>query len=57
MKMGELQDDIRFREHTIKALEEEKQKIQSGINDMIQELEAKGKEVLKVRSEANRQMK
>ena len=57
MKMTELQDDVRYREQTIKTLEEEMKSLQAGVSNMTHELEAKGKEVLKIRSEANKQIK
>ena len=57
MKVSELEEDIRFREQTIRTLEEEMKALQSGVTNMAQELEAKGKEVLRVRSDARKAMK
>ena len=41
------------RNEAIQELDGEIEKLQSGINELSHELEAKGKEILKIRSESN----
>jgi hypothetical protein len=53
MKSSELEERIHHKETSIRTLEGEIQKLQKGVHDMARELEAKGKEVLIIRSEAN----
>ena len=53
MRSSELEDSIRHREETIRHLEGEIRTLQSGVDDMSRELEMKGKEILRIRSEAN----
>ena len=48
-----MKDDIRHREQTLKSLEAEIGKLQQGLNEMGRELDEKGKEILRIRSEAN----
>ena len=57
MRMSELQEDIRHREMTIRNCEDQISQLQSGVNDMSKELEMKGKEILRIRSEANQAAK
>ena len=57
MQSSELEDTIRQREEMIRLLEEEVRKLQQGVNDMSSELKAKGKEVLKIRSEVTKASK
>ena len=57
MKISDLQEEMRHREVTIRNLEAEIRKLQSGVGDMSRELEMKGKEVLRIRSEANQAAK
>ena len=57
MRMSEMKEDMRHREMTIRNLEEQTNQLQAGINDMSKELEMKGKEILRIRSEANQAAK
>ena len=57
MKNSELEEDIRHRQAAIATLEEDVKRLQDGINQMAHELEVKGKEILNVRSEANRTLR
>ena len=57
MKETDLQEVIRQREEMIRMLEEEVRKLQQGVNDMSVELKTKGKEILKIRSEATKKSK
>ena len=57
MKLAELEEEMRHRQATILRLEEEVSELQRGVNDMSRELEAKGKEILSIRSEANKTLK
>ncbi len=57
MRSSELEEEIRHRQSAITRLEEEIARLQSGIDSMSHELEAKGKEVLNIRSEANRTLR
>ncbi|ELU13817.1 hypothetical protein CAPTEDRAFT_107275 [Capitella teleta] len=53
MVTSELEECVRHRDQTISHLETELQNLQKGIDEMSRELEAKGKDVLRIRSEAN----
>ena len=57
MKNSELEEEIRLRQAAIATLEEDVKRLQDGINQMAHELEVKGKEILNVRSEANRTLR
>ena len=57
MQNAELEENIRHRQKAIDTLEEDVKKLQSGVDQMACELEAKGKEILNVRSEANRTLR
>ena len=57
MRMSEMKEDMRHREMTIRNLEDQTNQLQAGINDMSKELEMKGKEILRIRSEANQAAK
>lgn len=57
MKNAELEEDIRHRQEAIATLEEDVKRLQEGVNQMAHELEAKGKEILNIRSEANRTLR
>ncbi len=53
MRVTDLEDDLRSRDVTIQGLREEIRKTQQGIADMSHELDSKGKEILRIRREAN----
>lgn len=57
MKVEDLQSEIGHRERHINNLKEEIHGLKENIEKLIRELEAKGKEILKVRSDANLQIK
>ena len=57
MKNSDLEEDIRHRQAAIARLEDDVKRLQDGINQMAHELEAKGKEILNIRSEANRTLR
>jgi predicted nucleic acid-binding Zn-ribbon protein len=57
MKIEELQCEIGHRERHIKNLKDEIHDLKNNIERLLRELEAKGKEILKVRSDANLQIK
>ena len=57
MQNAELEENIRHRQQAIDTLEEDVKKVQSGVDQMAHELEAKGKEILNIRSEANRTLR
>lgn len=57
MKVEELQSEIGHRERHINNLKDEIHDLKENIERLLRELEAKGKEVLKVRSDANLQIK
>ncbi|XP_074643406.1 protein FAM184A-like [Tubulanus polymorphus] len=57
LQVDELQDDIRHREKHISTLETELNKLQLDIDELAKELDHKGKEILKVRSDANQQIR
>ena len=53
MKLSELEEEVRHREITLRNFEEEIRNLRTGISDMSKELDMKGKEILRIRSEAN----
>ncbi|CAH1783825.1 unnamed protein product [Owenia fusiformis] len=57
MKSEELQQEIRHRERHITSLEGDVNSLQIGLDKMSHELDAKGKEILQIRSEANHQLR
>lgn len=57
MKYSELEEDMRHRDISIRTLNDEIRDLKSGVAQMSSELEAKGKEVLRIRSEANQKLK
>ena len=57
MQNAELEENIRHRQQAIDTLEEDVKRLQSGVDQMAHELEAKGKEILNIRSEANRTLR
>ncbi|XP_064630713.1 protein FAM184A-like [Lineus longissimus] len=57
LQVQELQEDIRHRDRHIKNLEDEIAKLQAAIEDLAKEVDSKGKEILRVRSDANQQIR
>ena len=57
MRISEIEEEMRHRERTIRNLEEQITSLQAGVDDMSKELELKGKEILRIRSEANQAAK
>ena len=53
MRLAELEEEVRHREMSVRNFEEEVRNLKLGISDMSKELDAKGKEILRIRSEAN----
>ncbi|MBN3293368.1 F184A protein, partial [Polypterus senegalus] len=56
-RIAELQNEVRHREHHIAELDKEIHSLHENISTLTKELELKGKEVLKIRSEANQQIR
>ncbi|TEA30354.1 hypothetical protein DBR06_SOUSAS17110009 [Sousa chinensis] len=56
-RITDLQDEVRHREHHISDLNKEVQHLHENINALTKELELKGKEILRIRSESNQQMR
>ncbi|XP_067558355.1 protein FAM184A isoform X4 [Pseudorca crassidens] len=56
-RITDLQDEVRHREHHISDLVKEVQHLHENINALTKELELKGKEILRIRSESNQQMR
>ncbi|XP_069462710.1 protein FAM184A isoform X2 [Ambystoma mexicanum] len=56
-QLSNLQDDLRHRDRHIAELEKEVMKQHENISALTKELEFKGKEILRIRSEANQQMR
>ncbi|XP_007454968.1 PREDICTED: protein FAM184A isoform X1 [Lipotes vexillifer] len=56
-RITDLQDEVRHREHHISDLDKEVQHLHESINALTKELELKGKEILRIRSESNQQMR
>ncbi|XP_058880493.1 protein FAM184A-like isoform X2 [Acipenser ruthenus] len=56
-RITELQEEVRHRENNITKLDEEVHSLHENISTLTKELEYKGKEVLKIRSEANQQIR
>ncbi|GAB6032917.1 Fc fragment of IgE, low affinity II, receptor for (CD23) [Chamberlinius hualienensis] len=55
--ISELKEAVIQRENSIKRLNDEMQRLQKGLSKMSQELEFHGKEILRVRNEASRQLR
>ena len=53
MKLSEMEEEIRHRETAVQSMDAEIRRLQTGISEMSHELDAKGREILKVRSEAH----
>ncbi|XP_032744380.1 protein FAM184A [Rattus rattus] len=56
-RISDLQDELRHREHHITDLDKEVQHLHENISTLTKELELKGKEILRIRSESNQQMR
>ncbi|XP_020755353.2 protein FAM184A isoform X5 [Odocoileus virginianus] len=56
-RITDLQDEVRHREHHISDLDKEVHHLHENINALTKELEFKGKEILRIRSESNQQMR
>ncbi|XP_021589466.2 protein FAM184A isoform X5 [Ictidomys tridecemlineatus] len=56
-RITDLQEELRHREHHISDLDKEVQHLHENITALTKELEFKGKEILRIRSESNQQMR
>ncbi|XP_036780956.2 protein FAM184A isoform X4 [Manis pentadactyla] len=56
-RITDLQEELRHREHRISDLDNEVQHLHENISALTKELEFKGKEILRIRSESNQQMR
>lgn len=56
-RISDLQEELRHREHHISDLDKEVQHLHENISTLTKELEHKGKEILRIRSESNQQMR
>ncbi|KAL6046116.1 hypothetical protein STEG23_023660 [Scotinomys teguina] len=56
-RISDLQEELRHREHHISDLDKEVQHLQENLSTLTKELEFKGKEILRIRSESNQQMR
>ncbi|XP_075410063.1 protein FAM184A isoform X2 [Tenrec ecaudatus] len=56
-RLTDLQEELRHREHHISDLDNEVQQLHENIKALTKELEFKGQEVLRIRSESNQQMR
>uniref|UniRef100_A0A667GD38 Family with sequence similarity 184 member A n=1 Tax=Lynx canadensis TaxID=61383 RepID=A0A667GD38_LYNCA len=56
-RITDLQEELRHREHHISDLDKEVQHLHENISALTKELEFKGKEILRIRSESNQQMR
>ncbi|XP_031202401.1 protein FAM184A isoform X2 [Mastomys coucha] len=56
-RISDLQEELRHRQHHITDLDKEVQHLHENINTLTKELEHKGKEILRIRSESNQQMR
>ncbi|XP_051853597.1 protein FAM184A isoform X7 [Antechinus flavipes] len=56
-RLSDLQEELRHREHHISELDKEIQHLHDSINALTKELEFKGKEILRIRSESNQQIR
>nr|XP_036849368.1 protein FAM184A isoform X5 [Manis javanica] len=56
-RVTNLQEELRHREHRISDLDNEVQHLHENISALTKELEFKGKEILRIRSESNQQMR
>ncbi|KAK2506169.1 hypothetical protein MC885_013403, partial [Smutsia gigantea] len=56
-RITDLQEELRHREHHISDLDREVQHLHENISALTKELDFKGKEILRIRSESNQQMR
>ncbi|XP_012971272.1 protein FAM184A isoform X3 [Mesocricetus auratus] len=56
-RISDLQEELRHRERHISDLDKEVQHLNENISTLTKELELKGKEILRIRSESNQQMR
>ncbi|XP_074166095.1 protein FAM184A isoform X4 [Sminthopsis crassicaudata] len=56
-RLSDLQEELRHREHHISELDKEIQHLHDSISALTKELEFKGKEILRIRSESNQQIR
>ncbi|CAM5132480.1 unnamed protein product [Natator depressus] len=56
-RVSDLQDELKHRDHHISELDKEVLTLHENISDLTKELEFKGKEVLRIRSESNQQLR
>uniref|UniRef100_A0A8C9DSV5 Family with sequence similarity 184 member A n=1 Tax=Prolemur simus TaxID=1328070 RepID=A0A8C9DSV5_PROSS len=56
-RITDLQEELRHREHHISDLDKEVQHLHGNISALTKELEFKGKEILRIRSESNQQIR
>lgn len=56
-RISDLQEELRHREHHISELDKEVQHLHENISTLTKELELKGKEILRIRSESNQQIR
>ncbi|XP_043818324.1 protein FAM184A isoform X4 [Dromiciops gliroides] len=56
-RISDLQEELRHREHHISELDKEIQHLHDSISALTKELEFKGKEILRIRSESNQQIR
>nr|XP_012594573.1 protein FAM184A [Microcebus murinus] len=56
-RITDLQEELRHREHHISDLDKEVQHLHENISALTKELEFKGKEILRIRSESNQQIR
>lgn len=56
-RISDLQDELRHRDHHIAELDKEILHLHDNISALTKELEFKGKEVLRIRSESNQQIR
>uniref|UniRef100_A0A8I5YUL9 Family with sequence similarity 184 member A n=1 Tax=Pongo abelii TaxID=9601 RepID=A0A8I5YUL9_PONAB len=56
-RITDLQEELRHREHHVSELDKEVQHLHENISALTKELEFKGKEILRIRSESNQQIR
>ncbi|XP_078255727.1 protein FAM184A isoform X3 [Rhinoraja longicauda] len=56
-RISDLQEEVRHREHHIKEMDEENRSMHENLSTLTKELEYKGNEVLKVRSDVNQKIR
>ncbi|XP_069742951.1 protein FAM184A isoform X2 [Narcine bancroftii] len=56
-RISDLQEEVRHRAHHIKEMDEENQSMHENLSTLTKELEYKGNEVLKIRSEVNQKIR